>query len=296
MANVFIAYSFKDSGFADSLAAVLRDAGHEVHYFDRVLPAREYRAQFEYYMTNTDVFIPIISKKSLNNPNVWGEIGAALGYYSHRQTPFIFPLLLDDTKIPPDLERFAAMDVNRSGIDDWKSQFIAVLERSLASIQAVKQDKKKASMLATTARALARATLDIHPSIFDFSFSLSDIFSKKRREQRKTLEERKTELVKELTDSGIDPVMFDILLSNEMDRIMKLRFGIVFLILTVLFTLISYLIVVLDSTFKWGISEVAITTLIIEIPIQFVGLLYIIARNLFPSIEKTGIANDNGQN
>jgi hypothetical protein len=31
-----------------------------------------------------------------------------------------------------------------------------------------------------------------------------------------------------------------------------------------------------------GISDVAITALIVETPIQFIGLLYIIVRNLFP--------------
>ena len=55
-----------------------------------------------------------------------------------------------------------------------------------------------------------------------------------------------------------------------------------FLALTFLFTMGSYSIVVLDGIFKWNISQVAITALIIETPIQFVGLLYIIARNLFP--------------
>jgi len=88
--------------------------------------------------------------------------------------------------------------------------------------------------------------------------------------------------LKELTESGIDPAAFDSLISNEIDRKLKVQFGIVFLLLTFLFTAASYSIVILDGIYQWNISQVAITALIIETPIQFIGLLYIIARNLFP--------------
>ena len=100
--------------------------------------------------------------------------------------------------------------------------------------------------------------------------------------KKKSIEQQKTTLVKELLELGIDPESFDVLLSNEMDRRLKVRFGITFVFLTFLFTAVSYAIVVLNSIHNWGISEVAITALIIETPIQFIGLLYIIARNLFP--------------
>lgn len=98
----------------------------------------------------------------------------------------------------------------------------------------------------------------------------------------KTLAEEKVTLVKELIESGIDPAAFDVLISNEMNRRLKVRFGVAFLVLTLLFTAASYSIVILDGIHEWKISSVAITALIIETPIQFIGLLYIIARNLFP--------------
>lgn len=130
-------------------------------------------------------------------------------------------------------------------------------------------------------KSLARTA----PSFYEFSF-LSDLarirFPKKTDEIKKTLEERKTALLKELAASGIDPVLFDVLLSNEMNRRLKVQFGVAFLVFTLFFTAVSYSIVVLDGVFKWGISPIAITALIIETPIQFIGLLYIIARNLFP--------------
>ncbi|MCS0334419.1 hypothetical protein ND981_15910 [Vibrio diabolicus] len=101
-------------------------------------------------------------------------------------------------------------------------------------------------------------------------------------EKKKSLAEEKTELMRELAKLEVDPETFDTLLTNELDRKLKVNFGVAFLVLTCIFTIASYAIVVLDSVYSWGISEIAITALIIETPIQFIGLLYIIARNLFP--------------
>jgi hypothetical protein len=71
-------------------------------------------------------------------------------------------------------------------------------------------------------------------------------------------------------------------LSNKLDRKLKSQFGGLFFIATVFFSLLSYAVIILNSVLKWGISDIAITALIVETPIQFIGLLYIIARNLFP--------------
>jgi hypothetical protein len=89
-------------------------------------------------------------------------------------------------------------------------------------------------------------------------------------------------LLQSLSQSGINPRLFDFLLSNELDRELKRQFGIAFLAATVFFTLLSYAVIMLNSVQKWGISDGAIMALIVETPIQFIGLLYIIARNLFP--------------
>jgi hypothetical protein len=123
------------------------------------------------------------------------------------------------------------------------------------------------------------------PSISKRIFDLIPPFvpkSKTKDDKKKSMEEKKVELVKSLVDSGIDLKIFDSLITSEINRRLKIRFGITFLIFTFLVTVASYLIVILDAVYKWGISQVAITALIIEIPIQFIGLLYIIAKNLFP--------------
>lgn len=159
------------------------------------------------------------------------------------------------------------------------------------------KDKKKheekeelipASNVASLYSGVAAKLLLEHYQPFSISSNLVSLFSSDARERKKSLEEEKHLLVKSLLEADIDPVVFDVLLSNEINRRLKVQFGVAFLILTVLFTAVSYAIVILDGIYFWGISEVAITALIIETPIQFVGLLYIIARNLFPDA-----SNDN---
>jgi hypothetical protein len=90
-------------------------------------------------------------------------------------------------------------------------------------------------------------------------------------------------LLQDLTKAGIDPNLFDLLISRELDRNLKKQFGMLFFQATLFFTALSYLVIVLDGVNKWAISDVAITALIVETPLQFIGILYIIARNLFPN-------------
>ena len=123
---------------------------------------------------------------------------------------------------------------------------------------------------------------EVRPSLFWSSLDLRNLLPSRRAERKKTIEEQKVALVKELIQADIDPATFDILLANETDRRLKVRFGVTFLVLTFLFTVGSYAIIISDAVYQWKISPVAITALIIETPIQFIGLLYIIARNLFP--------------
>ncbi len=157
------------------------------------------------------------------------------------------------------------------------------------------QPEQIANLRTAATRAIARQAIELEPTLLGLPTTLSNIIPKKREEHRVSTENKQAELVKKLTDLGIDPVMFDVLLSNEMDRRLKVHFGIVFIVLTVLFTLASYAIVILDAVHHWNISGIAITALIIETPIQFVGLLFVIARNLFPSSEPKNLQQGNNK-
>jgi hypothetical protein len=143
------------------------------------------------------------------------------------------------------------------------------------------------SVETTSVRLIAKLAAEIlkqtSPLIFPFNLWSSE-------EKRLSLQERQLELLRALSDAGIDPKLFDLLLSAELDRQMKARFGIAFFTATVVFTCVSYAVIVLNGVYKWGINDIAVTGMVIETPLQFIGLLYIIARNLFPQTpsEKSG--------
>jgi len=100
-------------------------------------------------------------------------------------------------------------------------------------------------------------------------------------------ESLKTEQLIKMLSESMGPKTFDTVLTIEIDMALKKRYAMVFCWMAALFSLLSYAVVILDAVLSWGISDLAITALIIETPIQFVGLLYIIARNLFPSSGNT---------
>jgi hypothetical protein len=124
--------------------------------------------------------------------------------------------------------------------------------------------------------ALAKSMADL---ILKMSSPISFSWSRKSAAE---LQKEQLLLLQELTKVGIDPQLFDLLLSTELDRKLKARFGVAFFVATIFFTLLSYGVIIFNSVLNWGISQIAITALIVETPIQFIGLLYIIARNLFP--------------
>lgn len=106
-----------------------------------------------------------------------------------------------------------------------------------------------------------------------------DIFSP---EKPVDVREVQLKLLHDLTQAGIDPALFDLMLSSELDRTLKKQFGVAFFAATVVCTAASFAVIIFNAINHWGISDIAITALIVETPIQFIGLLYIIARNLFP--------------
>jgi hypothetical protein len=101
-------------------------------------------------------------------------------------------------------------------------------------------------------------------------------------EHEREIRQGQIELLRSLSQAGIDPQLFDLVVSNELDRTLKKQFGNAFLAATLAFTAVSFAVIIFNSIYRWGISDMAITALIVEVPLQFIGLLFIIARNLFP--------------
>lgn len=149
-------------------------------------------------------------------------------------------------------------------------------------VESHKYSDKELAALKQFASILAEILIpSITKKIFD-ALPSNKNKGKIKAEKKKTMEENKVDLVKSLVESGIDFKKFDCLITNEINRRLKIRFSIIFLIFTFVVTAASFMIVIFDGIYSWNISQVAIIALIIEIPIQFIGILYIIAKNLFP--------------
>ncbi len=151
------------------------------------------------------------------------------------------------------------------------SSKINIQSRNISS-SAGGKELSAASMASLTVKFLGEAMLPWWTNLVPWT----------RQKLQKSLAEKKIELVEKLYESRINPHTFDVLLTNDTNRDLKKKFGVAFIMFTFIFTAASYAIVILNSILKWGIPDVAIIALIIETPLQFIGLLYIIARNLFP--------------
>lgn len=130
--------------------------------------------------------------------------------------------------------------------------------------------------------ALIKQLLDIYTSPINQIINLLPGLRRKNDEKRKKYTEEIILLIKELNTVGISLDAFDKYLESEIDRKMKQKYGAIFLVFTFIFTSASFSIIILNSMLGWNISDIAITGLIIQIPVQFVGILLIIANNLFP--------------
>jgi hypothetical protein len=109
---------------------------------------------------------------------------------------------------------------------------------------------------------------------------------RKREEEKKEKQKKEIlELLKEISQIGISIETYDKYIENSSDRKMKQKYGALFLLFMVFFTICSYLLIILNSILNWNISEYAIIGLVIEIPVQLLGILFIIAKNLFPNKE-----------
>jgi hypothetical protein len=92
---------------------------------------------------------------------------------------------------------------------------------------------------------------------------------------------------------AVNPVIFDILASSEVNGRLKRSFGIAFIVITCLFTFVSYAIIIFASIYEWKIPAAAFTALVIQAPLQMIGILYVMAKHLYPTatVETAGKKN-----
>ncbi len=151
MASVFISYSRQDKEFADRVVRLLEERGHEI-WMDknRILGGAKYPDEIAAGIGAADVFMPLISKKSIGSKWVAREV-----FYALDVGKIIVPVIMDFAKIPGGL-KLALSDINYvdftgklSDYDPWQ-----YLEQSLASIGSANGAYDKAVQKKTAYSAL----------------------------------------------------------------------------------------------------------------------------------------------
>ena len=136
------------------------------------------------------------------------------------------------------------------------------------------------SKLYTTSQMLSGIAPTAHPSYLHYAPVSAFPWDYSKKEVH--IEEHKVE--GEEKKQQVDPMIFSILVNNEINKKLKKNFGIAFVAITCLFTLISYAIIILASVYEWKMPAAAMTALIVQAPLQMVGILFVMARNLFPTV------------
>jgi hypothetical protein len=108
---VFISHSARDSDWARSFARALKEKGVTV-WFDEfdVRPGESVRDALEAGLRGSDVLVPLLDAEPSSTPNLFFELGAALGM-GKRIVP-ILPKDLDPSVLPLDvrLRRYLIRD------------------------------------------------------------------------------------------------------------------------------------------------------------------------------------------
>jgi hypothetical protein len=109
--TVFVSHSAKDSAWARSFAQALKQRGIQV-WFDEfdVQPSELWRDAIEAGLRNSDVLVALVDGDSSSKPNLFFELGAAIGM-GKRIVP-ILPKDLDPNVLPLDvrLRRYLIRD------------------------------------------------------------------------------------------------------------------------------------------------------------------------------------------
>jgi len=100
--RVFISYARRDADWARSFAQALKQRGVSV-WFDEfdVRPGESWRDALEWALRNSDVLVALWDPEYASKPNVFFELGAAIGM--GKKVVSIVPKDLDPASLPFDL-------------------------------------------------------------------------------------------------------------------------------------------------------------------------------------------------
>jgi len=106
-----------------------------------------------------------------------------------------------------------------------------------------------------------------------------------------SISDEKVRALAKLSKIGVDPHIYEVMLNNHHQRDLRSKYGLLFFVYSCVATAVSYVVVILNASLGWGLSDLVLSSLVIQTPIQILGLLFIIARSLFPRQMPTGKAS-----
>lgn len=146
MATIFISYSHIDKPYADSIAQMLRDHDQIVNVDLDFNAGENWRAQLSDKLSQSDVFILILSQTSASASYPMAEVGRALGI-AENDDMLILPIAIDDVKIPTLLQDRLVLRVDGKPLAEYFPKIISAItaferrrEARSQHFEAVEQD------------------------------------------------------------------------------------------------------------------------------------------------------------
>lgn len=101
MATIYLSHILGDLEFAQNLGRHLIESGHIIQsYTEAITPGQDWRNTLSDDLKFSDVFISIISEKSLNSKSLLMELGSARAYASDTGGMLIIPVIIDQIPYP----------------------------------------------------------------------------------------------------------------------------------------------------------------------------------------------------
>jgi hypothetical protein len=102
VARVYISYNHADNDIGLQISQCLKEKGHQVTFdIDTLTPGMEWRTALSEGLKDSEVFVALITEKSLVSQHVLSEIGSARAFAQSSSRMLIIPVILDEIPIPP---------------------------------------------------------------------------------------------------------------------------------------------------------------------------------------------------
>jgi hypothetical protein len=125
MQKVFISHTARDTEWARSFAKALKERGVSVWFDEFVQPGESWREALEAGLRNSDVFVALLDAEAPAKPNLYFELGAAIGM-GKKVVPIV-PKGIDLGALPLDLRlrRYLVRDSPEQTAEELSATLLA---------------------------------------------------------------------------------------------------------------------------------------------------------------------------